>query len=178
MPCKACREQRQVFLSLVTKISLLLAAISWPSRGMILLLLEPGPKLSLSFTPLSTISPDQGSRTSLYRSGKGDGISFILAGDKINDNIEQVGSVLARVGFTLGKCSQIESMSWKELSRATLLKTLPNLVGAGPTLRQSANWRALFVGFPPLARPLHLETALTEKEAFLRVLCRRCLQGM
>jgi len=69
-------------------------------------------------------------------------------------------------------------MSWKELSRASLLKTLPNLVGAGPTLRQSANWRALFVGFPPLARAVHWETAPMEKEAFLRVFCRRCLKGM
>ena len=41
-------------------------------------------------------------------------------------------------------------MSWKEPSRACLLKTLPNCVGAGPTLRQSANWRALFVGFSPI----------------------------
>ena len=31
-------------------------------------------------------------------------------------------------------------MSWKELSRASLSKTLPNLVGAGTTLGQSANF--------------------------------------
>ena len=69
-------------------------------------------------------------------------------------------------------------MSWKELSRAILSKTLLNLVGAGPTLRQSANWCALFVGFPPLARAVHWETAPIVKGAFLRVFCRRCLLGM
>jgi len=73
----------------------------------------------------------------------GDGISFIFAGDKINDNID-------RVGFVLGKCSQIKFMSWQEQSRASLLETLLNRVSAGTTLKQSANWRALFVGFPPL----------------------------
>ena len=59
-------------------------------------------------------------------------------------------------------------MSWKELSRASLLKTLPNLVGVGMTLRQSANWHAFFVGFPPLARSLHMETALMEKKGFFK----------
>jgi len=69
-------------------------------------------------------------------------------------------------------------MSWKEFSRACLLKTLPNLIGVDPTLRQSTNWHALFVGFPPLARAVHWETAPMEKGAFLRVICRRCLNGM
>jgi len=69
-------------------------------------------------------------------------------------------------------------MSWKVLSRASLSKTLLNLVGAGPTLGQSTNWRALFVGFPPLARAVHWETAPMEKGGFLGVFCRRCLQGI
>jgi len=103
---------------------------------------------------------------------------LILAGDKINDNINQVGSTIDRVGFTLRKCSQIEFMSWKELSHASFSKTLLHLVGGGLTLRQSTNWRALFVGFPPLARAVHWETAPMEKGGFLGVFCRRCLLGI
>ena len=69
-------------------------------------------------------------------------------------------------------------MSWQEQSRASLLETLLNRVSAGTTLRQCANWHALFVGFPPLAREVHWETALMEKGYFPRFFCSRCLKGM
>jgi len=68
-------------------------------------------------------------------------------------------------------------MSWKELSRASLSKNLLNLVGAGTTLGQSANWRALFVGFPPLARAVHWETAPMEKGGFLGVFLQEMSSG-
>jgi len=69
-------------------------------------------------------------------------------------------------------------MGYGEPSEVCLLKTLPNWVGATATLRQSTNWRALFGGFPPLARLLHCGPALMEKGLFLWVFCRRSLQGM
>ena len=47
-----------------------------------------------------------------------------------------------------------------------MLKTLPKWVGAIATLRQSANWRALFGGFPPLARAVHSEPTLMQKGLF------------
>ena len=56
MPCKACWDGEQASLSLVTRISLLLAAISWPSESIILLLLELEPELSLSLPGASTIT--------------------------------------------------------------------------------------------------------------------------
>ena len=51
------------------------------------------------------------------------------------------------------------------------------MAGASATLRQSANWRALFEGFPPLARVLNWLPAPMQKGVFLGFSTRICLQG-
>ena len=51
------------------------------------------------------------------------------------------------------------------------------MVGVSATLRQSANWHALFEGFPPLARVLNWLPAPMQKEVFLWFFAKRCLQG-
>ena len=51
------------------------------------------------------------------------------------------------------------------------------MVGASATLRQSANWRALFEGFPPLAQVLNFLPAPMQKGVFLGFFTRSCLQG-
>ena len=51
------------------------------------------------------------------------------------------------------------------------------MVGASTTLGQSANWRALFEGFNPLARVLNWLPAPMQKGVFLGFFNRRCLQG-
>ena len=50
------------------------------------------------------------------------------------------------------------------------------MAGASATLRQSANWRALFGGFSPLARGLNCVPAPMQKELFLGFFMS-CLQG-
>ena len=50
------------------------------------------------------------------------------------------------------------------------------MAGASATLRQSANWHALFEGFPPLARVLNWLLALMKKVVFLGFFTRSCLQ--
>ena len=51
------------------------------------------------------------------------------------------------------------------------------MAGVGATLRQSANWRALFEGFPPLARVLNRLPAPMQKGVFLGFFTSSCLQG-
>ena len=51
------------------------------------------------------------------------------------------------------------------------------MAGAGATLRKSANWRALFGGFAPLARGLKCVPAPMKKELFLGFCTRICLEG-
>ena len=51
------------------------------------------------------------------------------------------------------------------------------MAGASATLGQSANWRALFGGFAPLARGLNWVPAPMQKELFLGFFTRSCLQG-
>ena len=51
------------------------------------------------------------------------------------------------------------------------------MAGASVTLGQSAIWRALFEGFPPLAQVLNWLPAPMQKGVFLGFFTRSCLQG-
>ena len=51
------------------------------------------------------------------------------------------------------------------------------MASASATLGQSANWPALFEGFPPFARVLNWLPALMQKGVFLGFFSRSCLQG-
>ena len=51
------------------------------------------------------------------------------------------------------------------------------MANASATLGQSANWRALFEGFPPLARVMNWRPAPMQKGVFLGFFTRICLQG-
>ena len=51
------------------------------------------------------------------------------------------------------------------------------MAGTSVTLGQSANWRTLFEGFPPLARVMNWLPALMQKGVFLGFFTRSCLQG-
>ena len=51
------------------------------------------------------------------------------------------------------------------------------MVGASATLRQSANWHALFGGFALLVQGLNRVPAPMQKELFLGFFSRSCLQG-
>ena len=51
------------------------------------------------------------------------------------------------------------------------------MAGASANLGQSANWRALFEGFPPLARVMNRLPTPMQKWVFLGFFTRSCLQG-
>ena len=51
------------------------------------------------------------------------------------------------------------------------------MAGASATLKQSANWHALFEGFPPLAQVMNWLPAPMQNGVFLWFFTRICLQG-